>query len=114
MEADGAGAYWQKRACPCGSGRKYKKCHLAIDQGVERASRGERMTTREKNLLLITEAADIFGLTRGVTWEDLRKSLSADQVRKLYEVVGSLWPPGVDVTEYLPEPGTHLRGALSR
>ena len=95
--------------CPCGSGRKYKKCHLEIDRQVERASRGERMTTREKNLLLVTEAADIFGFTRGVTWDDLRKNLSADQVRKLYEVVGSLWPPGVDVTEYLPEPGSHLR-----
>jgi preprotein translocase subunit SecA len=21
--------------CPCGSGKKYKKCHMLIDQGVE-------------------------------------------------------------------------------
>jgi uncharacterized protein YecA (UPF0149 family) len=21
--------------CPCGSGKKYKKCHMPIDEGVE-------------------------------------------------------------------------------
>jgi uncharacterized protein YecA (UPF0149 family) len=21
--------------CPCGSGKKYKKCHMLIDEGVE-------------------------------------------------------------------------------
>jgi len=95
--------------CPCGSGKKFKKCHFEIDRQVEASSRGARLSIRDKNLLLVTEAADIFGFTRGVTWGDLRKELSADQVRKLYEVVGALWPPGVDVTEYLPKPESHLR-----
>lgn len=38
-----------------------------------------------------------------------RETSSADQVRKLYEVVGSLWPPGTDASEYLPEPDGTLR-----
>jgi preprotein translocase subunit SecA len=24
--------------CPCGSGKKYKKCHMLIDEGVETGS----------------------------------------------------------------------------
>ena len=32
----GSGRGWDATIpCPCGSGKKYKKCHMLIDQGVE-------------------------------------------------------------------------------
>lgn len=61
--------------CPCGSGKKYKKCHLPIDERVETAARGVKLSTREKNLLLVTEATDILGFTHGVTWDELKRDL---------------------------------------
>src|ERR1017187_4964467 len=52
--------------CPCGSGKKYKKCCRLLDEGrrtrseVARSSR----TLRDRNMALLGATADIFGLGR--------------------------------------------------
>lgn len=32
----------RNQPCPCGSGKKYKQCHLATDEAAERAARAEQ------------------------------------------------------------------------
>src|SRR6266508_6516333 len=95
--------------CPCGSGMKYKRCHMKAAQDVESSARGQEVGLDDKNRALLSEVADILGITRGKTWDEVRAELSADQVRGIYEVVGQLWPPGTDPVEALPEPSSSLR-----
>jgi hypothetical protein len=60
-------------ACPCGSGRKYKKCHLPIDEARARQAVPERPTVHEMDERIVTEmqrfAARRFGRTWQVTFE---------------------------------------------
>ena len=93
--------------CGCGSGRKYKRCCLNKDES-ERTS-WSVMSIRERNLALCNGVADILGLNRGKTWEDVRRELSNDQVRRIHELYGFLWPLDTDLLELLPKPDGALR-----
>ena len=61
MSFDGMVTPGRNDDCWCGSGKKYKKCHLALDERLEelatRASRCCRAT-------LLKSAADIEGIKR--------------------------------------------------
>jgi hypothetical protein len=54
--------------CPCGSGRKYKKCHLASDE-TERASGSERSEIHDLDEALVRELAKYAMERFGVEWE---------------------------------------------
>jgi len=88
---------------------KYKRCHLIHDEHVGAAARSQDVSLHDRNVALIAETADILGITRGKNWDDIKRELSPDQVRKIYEVVGQLWPPGTDATAALPQPNSSLR-----
>jgi hypothetical protein len=44
--------------CPCGSGKKYKKCHLAQDEAEARASRPRVVERGDDNFLVSGNASD--------------------------------------------------------
>jgi hypothetical protein len=44
------------------------------------------------------------GLDKGKTWEDVRRDLSDNQVKKIYEAFGSLWPSDTEIANLLPQP----------
>jgi hypothetical protein len=67
--------------CPCGSGRKFKRCH---GNPLELKKLPEQPTLFERNLALISAADDVFGFSSGRTWANLRKTLSAAEVRSFY------------------------------
>lgn len=94
--------------CPCGSGKKYKKCCLG-KISTSGPTRVHTPTLHERNLILLTAIFDIFGLTRGVKWEDVKRNIAAEQIRELYKVVASLWPPNTDISGLLPTPNKGLR-----
>lgn len=99
--------------CPCGSGKKYKKCCLGKRSfGETNQVEPERKTElplRERNLILLEAIADIFGFKKGVQWEDIKRTISGDKIRNLYTVVSWLWPPDTDVKSILPTPSRELR-----
>lgn len=95
--------------CPCGSGLKYKKCHLEHDQKQDAASRGSDVSLHERNVTLVAEVAGILGITAGKDWGDVKREISADNVRAIYKVVGELWPESSDTDALLPEPDGSLR-----
>lgn len=66
-------------------------------------------TLRERNLILLNAAIDIFGLTRGAEWKDVKRTIASDQIRELYKVVATLWPPNTDLSSLLPTPDSTLR-----
>ena len=95
--------------CHCGSGRKYKKCCLPLEQG--RPGRGElaasAQTLREKNKALMAATSEIFGLVR--PWEKVKASLCDAQISEFYTFVADLWPVRTDLNSLMPAPDSTLR-----
>jgi hypothetical protein len=56
-------------ACPCGSGRKYKKCHLPIDEARAREAGPERPTVHEMDERVVTEMQRFAALRFGRAWQ---------------------------------------------
>jgi hypothetical protein len=52
---------------------------------------------------------DILGLSAGKTWTDVRKELSNEQVKRIHELYGFLWPIETDIISLLPKPDGALR-----
>lgn len=94
--------------CPCGSGLKYKKCHLGRPLHVFPEPFKER-SIKERNIILLNAIVDIF-FGKGEDWNEMRNSLTEDKVRELYKVITWLWPPQTDVSSLLPQPDKTLRG----
>jgi hypothetical protein len=91
--------------CPCGSGQKYKHCHLGKSFDASRD-----MSVHNRNLILLRAAQDIFGFTRGRSWADLKANISGEQIRAFYEIHASYCVPGTDWTSIMPKPDGKLRG----
>ena len=47
---------------------------------------------------------DILGLDTGKSWEDIRRELSDEQVKRIHEAYESLWPRDTDLVALLPRP----------
>ena len=89
--------------CPCGSGKKYKDCHF-----------GKKLPPQEsihqRNMILLSAAADIFGFTKKKTWSEFKKTISGEEIRKFYEVQAALWnPEDTDWEDIMPRPDGRLR-----
>jgi hypothetical protein len=72
----------QNDRCGCGSGRKYKKCC----NGVTPKDRPpwDQYSIRDRNRMLCNAVVDILELDKGKTWEDIRRELSDEQVKRIY------------------------------
>jgi hypothetical protein len=92
--------------CGCGSGRRFKLCCAGIVK-KDRPS-WDVYSIRERNLIFIRSTQGILGLHEGKTWEDVRKEISDDQVKRIHEVYESLWPKDTDLAELLPPPNEKI------
>ncbi len=88
--------------CGCGSGRKFKRCCKDIPES-ERPS-WLIYGIRERNLMLCSAVEDILDLRNGKSWDDVRRELSDDHVRRIHQAVGAIWPIDTDLVEILPKP----------
>jgi hypothetical protein len=96
-------------ACGCGSGRKFKRC--CEDLLFEDRPTWEFYSIRERNLMFCHTVEDILGLNAGKSWLDVQREISDDQVKRIYEAFGSLWPEDTDLPSLLPRPNKGiLRG----
>lgn len=93
--------------CPCGYGRKFKKCCSGKSE-AERPS-WEELSIRERNITFFNGISDILGMNKGKTWDDIRKELSDEQVKKIYKLYGFLWPLETDIISLLPKPDKSAR-----
>lgn len=95
--------------CPCGSGKKYKKCCRLLDEGqsarcnLANASRA----LKEKNVALLQAMFEIFGLER--PWDKVKDGMSDAQIREFYKFIADLWPVNTNLLEILPSPDSSLR-----
>ena len=96
--------------CICGSGKKYKKC-CRDKAPADRPVTTER-SIRERNMMFFKMVTNILGLSKGKTWEDVRRELSDKQVKDIHGAFGCLWPPETNVVDLLPRPDKKVFRAL--
>lgn len=89
-------------SCPCGSGRTFEACCKDL-------ARRDRVpwdvySIRERNLMLFRATRDILGLSRGKTWEDVRRELSDEHVKRIHTAYSALFPRETDIAQLLPRP----------
>ncbi|MFM5165067.1 DUF4238 domain-containing protein [Aeromonas rivipollensis] len=97
--------------CGCGSGKKYKSCCLNIP--FELRTTWSVVSIRERNLMFCKCIRDVLGLDSGKTWLDVRKELSDNHIKKIYEFYSILWPRETDVYSLLPKSDGKFRGLYS-
>jgi len=93
--------------CTCGGGKKYKKC--CKDKPASQRPASDVRSIRERNIAFCRGVENILGLSRGKTWEDVRKELSDEQVKNIHELFGFFWPIDTDIIGLLPKPDGNLR-----
>lgn len=101
--------------CYCYSGKKYAVCH-----GIQNSHSPQNfalntafLSLEERNVLLVQSVLDIFGAQRQVSWRDVKRNISGDQVKQLYKVIADLWPLDTDVESLLPKSRDKLIGVYS-
>lgn len=88
--------------CGCGSAYDFKDCCQRLPL-AERPP-WEVYSLRERNLMFCSAVMGILGMHDGASWEDVRRTLSDDQVRRIHNVFASLWPDDTDLAALLPRP----------
>lgn len=93
--------------CPCGSAKHFKNC--CEGKSPEDRPSWNELSIRERNVVFANGIEDILGLNKGKTWSDVRKDLSDDQISKIHELYGFLWPLETDLVSLLPKPDKSSR-----
>jgi len=88
--------------CWCGSRRKYKNCHYAADRRDWEIGR-THLSLQQRNLALIDAVRQIFGVKSVSDLGNVKRSMSSNQVKELYDFVERLWPRETNLSEVLPE-----------
>ena len=88
--------------CGCGSAYAFKDCCQQVP-AVERPP-WEVYGLRERNLMFCNAIQGILGLHDGASWEDVRRTLSEDQISRIHGVFSTLWPEDTDLASLLPRP----------
>lgn len=96
--------------CACGSGVAFEHC--CRDMPVHERPSWDVLSIRERNIVLLRGIHDILGLEGDVTWLDIRRNFSDDQVRRINELFGTLWPLDTQLSELLPRPQNRRSRAL--
>lgn len=93
--------------CPCGSGKKYKKCceKLAINERPP----WDVLSIRERNIAFYKGIYGILEFKEGKTWDQIKEEFNDEKVKKLHNLYWYLWPLETDIIDLLPRPDTSLR-----
>ena len=88
--------------CGCGSGQRYRNCCEKVP--LDERPSWDVYSIRERNLMFCRAVQDILGLDGRKSWEDVRRELSDEQVKRIHEAYESLWPRDTDLVALLPRP----------
>ncbi|HTN90479.1 MAG TPA: SEC-C domain-containing protein [Sorangium sp.] len=98
----------RNQPCPCRSGKKLKHCCLKLPDELDPTS--SKLTLRHRNILLLNAISDIFELgNKKTTWDNIRRTISEEQVYDTYSAVADLFPPGLDIFTLFPPASKRLR-----
>jgi hypothetical protein len=101
--------------CPCGRGLKYKKCCEGEVPWEELISQPpsvqiKYLSARGKNMVFLNKVASLLHLDKpapALSWGDVKKAITPQATRAIYESVAEIWPDGSDLKRVLEsEKGT--------
>lgn len=93
--------------CGCGSGKQYGSC-CRNKKEYERPS-WRLKSIRERNIDFCIGIENILGLSKGKTWDDIRREFNDEHVKQIHELYGFLWPLDTDIISLLPKSDKALR-----
>lgn len=102
--------------CPCGSGRKYKKCCKGLkdwDQIQRSGTDMRHASLRGKNIAFLNHLCGVLGfdtLPRDGGWSTIKESLTPAKVREVHEGVADIWPDQEDLTRVLKDQRKKVAG----
>jgi len=96
--------------CPCGSGKKYKKC--CRDKPEDERPSSTELSIRERNLKFFDILVHIVGFNKTADWTEIRRSLTDQKIADIHKAVAALWPPETDLMSLLPRPDAKILRAL--
>jgi len=97
--------------CPCGSGLRFSDCCQDIP-ALLRPTWTER-SIRERNLMLLTGIANVLKLDGNRDWLTIRRELTDEQIKTIYQIYESLWPLETDILQLLPKPDGRPRAVYT-
>lgn len=97
--------------CGCGSGRKYKKCCKGKPEKLRPT--WKELSVRERNIAFFKGINSIIGTDSGKDWDDVRRELNEEKVKRIHELYGALWPVETDLFDLLPKPDGKTRALYS-
>jgi uncharacterized protein YchJ len=97
--------------CPCGRGRKYKKC--CRDLTASQRPAWDVFSIRERNMIFYQGINDILGVSQGKDWDDIRRELNDEHVKEIHGLFEDLWPSDTDIISLLPKPDKRLRAVYT-
>ena len=97
--------------CGCGSGKKYKKCCKGKPE--KHRTSWKTLSILERNLGFFRAVNSILGTDSGKGWDDVRRELDEEKVKRIHELYGFLWPADTDIFELLPKPDGATRAVYS-
>jgi len=96
--------------CGCGSGIAFGDCCAEVES--HKRPSWSVMSIRERNLALVGGIKRILQLSEAMSWIDVRRNLSDDQVRRIHQVFAAMWPTDTQLIDLLPVPQSKRSRAL--
>ncbi len=102
--------------CPCGSGKKYKKCCLGSVDWNDVREQGDfidNLSVRGRNKLFIARLGEILFEKPSRIPTDLKsykKSFTSDAVAEINETILEIWPPNTDIQKALSKSQEEVSG----
>ncbi|MES5483345.1 DUF4238 domain-containing protein [Bradyrhizobium sp. INPA03-11B] len=93
--------------CGCGRGRSFKDCCQSKPEAL-RPAWNER-SIRERNLMLQNAIVNVLELESGKDWVQIRRELTDEKIREIYNLYEGLWPLETDLLALLPKPDGEAR-----
>jgi hypothetical protein len=88
--------------CGCGSGRAFGPC--CKHKPIELRPTSSELSIRERNIILFTGISKILGLVGGRDWVTIRREITDEKIKKVYELYDALWPLQTNLLSMLPKP----------
>jgi|SRR5882724_5419799 len=101
-----------KDLCGCGNGRNFGECCEGKPVGL-RPSWTQR-SIRERNLMFLNALENVLELAEeNKDWTTVRRELTDEKIKLIYQLFGDLWPEDTDLLRLLPKPDGRPRAVYT-
>lgn len=93
--------------CGCGSGRTFGAC--CERKPISLRPTWEERSIRERNMILFNGIAKILGIAEDRDWVTVRREITDEKIKDIYDLYDALWPRETNLLAMLPKPDGSAR-----